>query len=63
MKSLLRGAFAALALVGSLSLRADPEYPKMGPDVFDARSGRAQAGDPRFWGELVHLVPPAPLDV
>lgn len=28
-------AFAGLALFSSAGLRADPEYPKMGPDIYD----------------------------
>ncbi|HEY5078521.1 MAG TPA: thioredoxin family protein [Opitutaceae bacterium] len=35
---MLPRSLAVLALLGSLSLRADPEYPKMGPDIFDVRA-------------------------
>jgi len=43
MKSLPPLAFLALALLGALPLRADPEYPKMGPDLFDVHAdGDAQ---------------------
>jgi thiol:disulfide interchange protein len=31
-------AFAGLALLSSAGLRADPEYPKMGPDIYDVHS-------------------------
>jgi thiol:disulfide interchange protein len=43
MKSLLAHACVALALVGAPTLRADPEYPKMGPDIYDTQAdGGAQ---------------------
>lgn len=36
-------ALAALALAASGALRADPEYPKMGPDIYDVHAdGEAQ---------------------
>ncbi len=39
-------AFGALALLPVAGLRADPEYPKMGPDIFDFRAdGSAQIAD------------------
>jgi thioredoxin-related protein len=34
-------ALSAAAMLTASSLRADPEYPKMGPDVFDVRSDGA----------------------
>ncbi len=43
MRSPLPLALAALALLCALPLRADPEYPKMGPDIYDVHgSGAAQ---------------------
>lgn len=39
-------ALGALALLPVAGLRADPEYPKMGPDIFDVRAdGSAQIAD------------------
>jgi thiol:disulfide interchange protein len=38
MKSLLPHACAALALLAGPSLKADPEYPKSGPDIFDVHA-------------------------
>jgi thiol:disulfide interchange protein len=36
-------ALAALALLPAAGLRADPEYPRMGPDIFDVHAdGEAQ---------------------
>jgi len=36
-------ALAALAALAAPSLRADPEYPRMGPDIYDVRAdGSAQ---------------------
>jgi thiol:disulfide interchange protein len=43
MKSLLAPAVAALALLGAVALGAEPEYPKMGDDIFDVHAdGDAQ---------------------
>lgn len=34
-------ALAALALLSAAGLRADPEYPKMGPDIYDVHADAA----------------------
>src|ERR1700679_224189 len=38
MRSLIPCAVAALSLFGAVRLCADPEYPKMGPDIFDVHA-------------------------
>ena len=43
MRFPLASALVSLALLGAPSLRADPEYPKMGPDIYDTHAdGGAQ---------------------
>jgi len=43
MRTLLAQACLSVALLGAASLRADPEYPRMGPDIYDVRAdGSAQ---------------------
>jgi thiol:disulfide interchange protein len=38
MKSLIACAVVVLSLFSAVRLCADPEYPKMGPDIFDVRA-------------------------
>ena len=46
MRSTTLPALAALALLLAAPLGAEPEYPKMGPDIYDARAdGGTLVGD------------------
>jgi thioredoxin-related protein len=48
-------ALSAFAVVSAAGLRADPEYPKMGPDVYDVRAdGSAQIATALATAAVVH---------
>ena len=47
MRAFARTSLVAVALLAAVPLFADPEYPKMGPDIYDVHAdGSAQSRRP-----------------